>query len=309
MQQIVINDFSELACGENLIQKANISPIENGIEYEVLSENSLEYIDWLNLSKVITIVAEFFDVHTCAIVRENMILSVALGSSNETALQKCIDTNPLSITDSTVGFTKEVTLEVARQISTMKVRNVVSSKFSKEALGYLQDRDINIVQIKNSLQELLGQTAFELRTTPFGYLSQEKNMSKLTKSSFKVVSKAKPTQQMAEDAIFAWKVAKYTNSNSFVVAKDLATVAIVQNQVSEVEGIEKAIDIACENSKEAVLALDSVIENENSLNPIIQGRIGLVIEAGNSVNSEKVLDLANKYELSIIHTGIRNYKY
>ena len=72
---------------------------------------------------------------------------------------------------------------------------------------------------------------------------------------------------------------------------------------------EKAMDLACENSKDAVLAVDGVIENEEVINAAIQGRIGLIIEAGDSKNSDKILKLAEKYNIVVIHTGIRNYKY
>ncbi len=69
------------------------------------------------------------------------------------------------------------------------------------------------------------------------------------------------------------------------------------------------MDLACENSKEAVLALDGVIENEEVINAAIQGRIGLIIEAGDGANSTKIAKLADKYNISLITTGIRNNRY
>ena len=48
------------------------------------------------------------------------------------------------------------------------------------------------------------------------------------------------------------------------------------------------MDLACENSKDAVLALDGVVENEEVINAAIQGRIGLIIEAGDGTNSAKI---------------------
>ena len=69
------------------------------------------------------------------------------------------------------------------------------------------------------------------------------------------------------------------------------------------------MDIACENSKDAVMAVDGVIENEETINAAIQGRIGLIIEAGDGANSSKIAKLADKYNISIITTGLRNNKY
>jgi len=311
MENIEITNYNELPFGENVNQSASIAPIENGLEYEILSDNdALEYIDYLNSTKAIEILAEFFDVNAVAIAKENKLWSVALGNSVETAFEKIVDCDPLAVIGSTVGFSKELTLEVAKQLNAMKIRNVIATKFSKEALEYLlNNSEINVIQIKSPLQEVLGFNAKDIRVTPFGYLIQNQNDSKLTKSTFKVAGKTKPTQQQAEDAIFAWKIAKYSQSRCAVIAKDLSTKAIVQGRTNLAEAVESAMDIACENSKEAVLAVDGVIENEEVINAAIQGRIGLIIEANDGVNSEKITKLADKYEISLIKTGLRNNKY
>lgn len=311
MESIEITNFTELPFGENINQSAAISPIESGVEYEILSDgNTLEYVDYINLTKVIEILAEFFDVNASAISKEGKLCAVALGSSTDTAFEKIVDCDPLSLTCSTIGFTKEVTLSVAKQINSMKIRNIIATKFSTEALDYLQNHsNINIIQVKSPLQELLGFNAKDIKVTPFGYLVQNQNDSKLTKSTFKVAGKTKPTQQQAEDAIFAWKIAKYSQSKCSVIAKDLSTKAIVQGHTNLAEAVETAMDIACENSKEAALAVDGTIENEEVINAAIQGRIGLIIEANDGINSDKILKLSDKYEISLIKTGLRNNKY
>ena len=311
METIEINNYTELPFGENVTQAGNIAPVENGIDYDILSDNeSLEYIDYLNLTRVVEILAEFFDVNAVAIAKENKLCAVALGSSNETAFEKIIESDPLSIIGSTFGCSKELTLTIAKQINAMKIRNIVTSRISKDALEYLlNNSDINIIQIKSPLQEMLGFNAKDIKTTPFGYLVQEQNESKLTKSTFKVAGKIKPTQQLAEDAIFAWKIAKYSQSRCAIIAKDLATKAIVQGRTNLAQAVENAMDLACENTKDATLAVDGVIENEEVINAATQSRIGLIIEAGDGINSEKITKLADKYEIAVIKTGLRNNKY
>ena len=311
MENIEITNFEELPFGENTNQSAQIAPVENGIEYEVLSDNNtLEYIDYLNLTKAIEILAEFFDVDATAIAKENKLCSVALGSSIEAAFEKIVDCDPLAVIGSTIGFSKELTIEVAKQLNAMKIRNVIATKYSNDALEYLlNNSEINIIHVKSPLQELLGFNTKDIKVTPFGYLTQSQNDSKLTKSTFKVAGKIKPTQQQAEDAIFVWKIAKYSQSRCAIIAKDLSTKAIIQGRTNLAEAVETAMDIACENTKEAVLAVDGAIENEEVVNAAIQGRIGLIIEANDGINSEKITKLADKYEISLIKTGLRNNKY
>ena len=311
MENIEINNYSGLPFGENVTQAAAIAPIDGGIEYEILTDNkALEYIDYLNLTRVIEILGEFFDVNAAAIARENQLCSVALGASVEIAYEKIVESDPVSIAGSTVGFSKVVTLAVAKHLDAMKIRNLVAPSFSQDALDYLvKNSEINAIQIKSPLQELLGFNSKDIKVTPFGCLVQEQNLSKLTKSSFKVTGKIKPVQQQAEDAIFAWKVSKYLKSKSAVIAKDLSTKAIVQGRPDNIQAAEQAMDIACENSKDAVLAVDGVIDNIEVVHAAIQGRIGLIIEAGDGVNSDKIAKLAEKYEISHISTGIRNNRY
>jgi phosphoribosylaminoimidazolecarboxamide formyltransferase/IMP cyclohydrolase len=311
MESIEIKEIKELSFGENIEQKAGIAPVESGIEYEILSDcDDLEYIDYLNLSKAIEILAEFFDVNAAAVARENQLCSVALGSSLENAFEKISDCDPMALVGGTIGFTKEVNEEIAKLVVASKIRNIISTKFSKNALEYfLKNGEVNVIVVKSPLQELLGFETKDIKVTPFGYLIQEQNLSKLTKSSFKVATKTKPTQQQAEDAIFAWKIAKYVKSKSAVIAKDLATKAIIQAQTNGIDGVEAAMDLSCENSKEAVLAVDGVIENEEVINAAIQGRIGTIIEASNGSNSDKISKLADKYNIALIATGIRNNRY
>lgn len=311
MENIEIKLEKDLPFGENIHQAASIGKLDDTLDYEILSEEKeIHYIDFLNLSEAVKILAEFFDVNCAVVVNEAKISSVALGASLDVAFEKAIDGDPVAILGGTAGFSKEVSLDVAKKSVAMKVVNILAPRFTKEALEYLQKHsEVNIVKINTPLQELLGFASKDIKVTPFGVLVQEQNKSKLTKSSFKVVTKNKPNQQQAEDAIFAWKVAKYLQTKAVVIVKDLSTKSIVQGQLNEISAVEAAMDCACENSKDAVLAVDGAIDSEQVINTAIQGRIGLIIEAGNSKNSEKIAKLAEKYNISVIFTNIRNNEY
>ena len=42
---------------------------------------------------------------------------------------------------------------------------------------------------------------------------------------------------------------------------------------NEIEAAESAMNIACENSKDSVMSVDGVIENIETINAAIQGRV------------------------------------
>lgn len=310
METIEISNIEPLSCGANPQQAAGISKISDGVEYEILSRNKeLEFIDYINLSENVKILGEFFDVNCAVISKEGFICSVALGSTTDEAFSKVVDADPISVTGSSAGFSKEVSFETAKFLKSLNIRNVVASGFSKEAFSYLLNTDINIILIKTHLHELQGFSTNDIKVTPFGILIQEQNTNKLSKENFKVVSVAKPTQLQVEDAVFAWKVSKHLKSSSVIIAKDLCSKSIIQGRSNMVTAVESAMDTACENSKDAVMALDCSIETSQVLNTAIQGRIGLIVETGDSSKSSELLKYADKYEISIIYTKMSNKRY
>jgi len=305
-----ISEVKELLYGANEHQKAGIAKIESGIEYEILSRNKdLGYIDYINLSENIRVLGEFFDVNAAVLTLEGSICAVALADNPENAFEKVIESNPIAVMGATLGFSKTVSLEAAKKCVSLRIKNIISCEFSKEAFSYLLDTDINMVLVKSPLHELQGFEEKDIKVTPFGILVQEQDKSKLTKENFKIVTQAKPSQEQLEDGIFAWKISKYLKSCCAVVAKDLCARAIVSGKSNMVEAVEDAVDFACENSKDGVLVLDSAIETKEVINAAIQGRIGLIIESGDGKKSSSLLKYADKYGIAMIFTKIRNKRY
>ena len=113
---------------------------------------------------------------------------------------------------------------------------------------------------------------------------------------------------MVEDMIFAWKVSKHTRSNSAVIVKNLKTVGLCQGETARVDAIEKALDRACENSKDAILATDGFISSTNCIQAAVQGRIAAVIQPGGSLKDKEIIKMADKYDLIMIQTGIRQFR-
>lgn len=310
MKAIEIKDYKDLPFGENPHQNASIAPVDNAVNYEILSRNKeLSYTDFLNLSEALKIMGEFFDVNCAVIVKEALICGVSLGATIDDAYETVIDSDPISALGATAGFTKSVTIDIAEHLHQMRIQNVAAPDFDKEAFQYLLDTNINIIKINTPLHEIQGFSSKDIKVTPFGALIQEQNSSKLSKDNFIVVSEIKPTQEQVEDAVFAWKLSKHLKSRAVVVAKDLCAAAIVQCCSNTPNAAEHAMDIACEASKDAVMAVDSFIESPQVINAAIQGRIGLIIESGDGQNSKEILNLANKYKIAVIYTKIRNNRY
>lgn len=310
MKEYKFSELQKLRYGENPHQSASLCAYEGMVDYEVLHGKELSYDNVLNLNSITKILSEFYDVNAVVITKHTNYCGVALGTTIEEAYDKAFDCDPIGSFYGTIGFSKSVNIDMARHISSMGVKVIVAPDFELEALRYLEDNSsIKIVRLHTPLEKFKSIGSEDVKVTPFGVLIQEKNTKELDKDTFSVVTKTKPTTEQIEDAIFAWKVVKYTQTDSAVVVKDFATKGVAQGQSNSTLAVETALNLACDGTKEAVLATDGIIYSHDAIYAAAQGRISLIIQPGGSNKDRELIALADKYNIAMITTGIRNHKY
>lgn len=317
----------DLRYGENPHQKAGLyklnthlpNPLPQGergnsqVDYEVLWGKELSYNNILDMTAAVNIVSEFYDVPAVSIVKHTAPCGVALGKDILDAYQKAFDCDPISAFGGIVAFSRGVNVQVAKLLNSVFLEVVIAPEFDDEALEILQSKkNIRLVKLNTSLEDYkkgVNVAVEEIKVTPFGVLIQEPDKKELDKDSFKIVTKTKPTAEQIEDAIFAWKVAKHAKSNAIVIAKDFKTLAIGQGQTSRICAMEWALDYACDGSKDAVVASDGFFPAIDNIQSAAQGRIALIIQPGGSIKDNDVIAEADKYNMSMITTGIRHFKH
>ncbi len=305
-----IKKAKELRYGENPHQSANIYFTNNTIDYEVLNGKELSYNNILDSAACTNILSEFYDVCACVIIKHNTPCGAALGKDINEAWAKALDCDPLSAFGGIVGFSQAVNGNLAKQLTSMFLEVVISPDYTPEALEILrQKKNLRVIKLNTSLEEYKNYLTREIRITPYGTLVQDCDKGELDKDSFKVVTKTKPTAEMVEDMIFAWKIAKHAKSNAIVIAKDFKAIGIGQGQTSRVDAFEIALNRACDGSKDAVAASDGFFPAVDNIQCAAQGRIAAIIQPGGSIKDEEVIKTADKYNIAMITTGIRHFKH
>ena len=289
----------KFVCGENLFQNADIERNDKTIDYD--TSVPLSYINILSLVKGLNVISEFYDVHAAVAIKGTGIVSAALGKSLADAVEKIMDSDPVDFMSSTIVVSTEVDSETARFFRETNL--VAAPKYTKNALEVMDMHKVGYVTINTPLKDYKNYLSNDIKVTPLGTLTQTPNLSELDKDNFKIVSKAKPTVEQIEDAVFAWKVAKHNTSQCIVIAKDLKTSAVAQGLQSA--SVEFALDYSCDMSKDAVLASDMPLE-VHDINVAAQGRIGTIIVPS---AQKDVIDLADKYSIALITTGFTNILY
>ena len=300
----------DMLYGENHQQAAGIFKTDNMADYEIMDNKTLSYNEILSLTELSNILSEFYDVCAVAIVRHAAPCGVALAPTISEAYNKAFDCNPLASFYGAVGFSQKVTYVEAEHLSSMAIRMVIAPDYEPSAIDILRaNGQIKIIKLNTPLKDFKALTQKDIHVTPFGTLYQDFNRSILGKNSFKVVTKTKLTKEQIEDVVFAWKVSKYARSNSAVIVKDFKTLAIAQGLISSVDAIDVALNVACDGAKEAILASDNTLISSDSIHAAAQNRISVIIQPGGSPKDDKLIELANKYNIAMVHTGIKNYKH
>lgn len=305
-----IKKAKDLRYGENPHQKAGIYYTNNTVNYEVLNGKELSYNNILDVTACTNILSEFYDVPGCVIIKHNTPCGAALGKDITEAWKKALDCDPLSAFGGIVGFTQKIDEKLAKELTAMFLEVIVAPDYTEEAIAQLKTKkNLRVIKLNTSLLEYKNYLSEEIRITPFGTLVQDMDKGELNKDDFKVVTKTKPTAEMVEDMIFAWKIAKHAKSNAVVVAKDFKAIGIGQGQTSRVDAFEIALNRACDSSKDAVAASDGFFPAIDNIHVAAQGRIAAIIQPGGSIKDEEVIKTADKYNIAMITTGIRHFRH
>ena len=282
--------------GENAIQNARIESDGNIIDYDVYGE--INYTNMLSAAKGLDLISEFYDVKAACALKGKNICAAALGQTVTDAVQKVLDSNPIDFISSVIVVSAEIDSDTAKCFKDSNT--IVATGFTKNAIEYLESHGIAYIKVNTPLKDYKNYIPEDIKKTTLGTFIQSPNMSELDKDLFKIVTKQKPTVEQIEDAVFAWKVAKHTYSQSIVIAKDLKTTAVSQGL--QMAFIEPALDFSCEMSKDAIIASDMPI-SVHDVDAAAQGRIGLIIVP---FADNDVIKQADKYSISLITTNITN---
>ncbi len=276
-------------------------------QYEILTGDELNTKALININILCNVLNEFYDVSACAFAKNGIIFSAALGKNTNDAYLKAFDCDPLSTFSASVGFSSIVDTETAKHLKSIAIPMIIAPDFEDTAIDILtQDCETILIKLTNPLKEYKTFDTETIYNTPIGEIHQEgKNKIELDKNTFKIVTKTKPTTEQIEDAIFTWKISKYLIPLNVTVAKDFKTLSIFQAQSNEQTAVEHALNFACDSSKNAVLHISDENLNDGIIHAAAQARIGLIIYSGGEFNDIKINNLADKYEIAILTTGIK----
>jgi phosphoribosylaminoimidazolecarboxamide formyltransferase/IMP cyclohydrolase len=308
---LTFEKHSEMRYGENPHQSAASYKIPGNTEPNILNATihqgkQLSYNNIMDADGALACVREF-DEPACVVVKHSNPCGVAIGKDLFDVYTRAFNADSLSAFGGIVAFNRTCTKDVAEKISNVFVEIVLAPDFEPEVLEiFKKKKNLRVLEIGE-----FGKRSpkLEVRNVDGGLLVQDSDNKTLTREDFKTVTKAQPSEQDIETALFTWKVLRHAKSNGILIAKDNTTVGLGAGQVSRVDAVHMALRKGGENVKGSVLASDAFFPFRDSIDAIKDSGIKVVVQPGGSIRDQEVIDACDEYGIAMIFTGTRCFKH
>lgn len=230
------------------------------------------------------------------------------------AWKKAFEADKTSIFGGIVVINREVTLEMAEEMSKIFLEVVVAPSYEAAALELLeQKKNIRLLELPD-ISVPQDENAYDMKKVNGGLIIQTIDSKLMDESELKVVTDRAPSEKEMEDLKFAWKVVKFVKSNGIAIAKDKQSYGIGPGQVNRIWASKQCFEHAEEligegASKGCVLASDAFFPFDDCVEAAHQAGITAIIQPGGSVRDEDSIKKCNEYGIAMVFTGMRHFRH
>jgi phosphoribosylaminoimidazolecarboxamide formyltransferase/IMP cyclohydrolase len=243
-----------------------------------------------------------------AIIKHANPCGIATASDIATAHKKAHDCDPVSAFGGVVAANREVTLEMASQLSEIFTEVVIAPSYEAGAVELLAKKpSIRILQCGVSKISTI-----ELRPVSGGALLQHMDLIDApgdSSTNWKQVSGEPVGASLIKELEFAWRSVRAVKSNAIVLSSNGASVGIGMGQVNRVDSARLAVTRAGDRAKGSVAASDAFFPFADGLQILIDAGISAVVQPGGSVRDEEVIAAAQSAGVAMFFTGTRHFSH
>ena len=308
---LTFEKHSEMRYGENPHQSAASYKIPGNNEPNILNATvhqgkKLSYNNIMDADGALACVREF-DQPACVVVKHSNPCGVSVGDDLLDVYNRAFNADSLSAFGGIIAFNRTCTKEVAEEISNVFVEIVLAPEFEPGALEiFKKKKNLRVLEIGE-----FGKRSpkLEVRNIDGGLLIQYNDTNILTREHLNTVTKAQPSEQDLDTALFTWKVLRHAKSNGILIAKNKTTVGLGAGQVSRVDAVHMALRKGGKNVKGGVLASDAFFPFRDSIDAIKDSGINVVMQPGGFIRDQEVIDACNEHGIAMVFTGQRCFKH
>jgi phosphoribosylaminoimidazolecarboxamide formyltransferase/IMP cyclohydrolase len=301
-----------LRYGENPHQKATWYKrrgAQNGWhDAKILQGKELSYNNLLDLESALTLIRDF-DGPSAVAVKHNNPCGAASAERLETAVERALAADPVSVFGGIVAVNQEVSAHAAEALGKIFLECVVAPRFQPAALEILgRKKNLRLLE----WPELgIRDDFWKLQTIQGGFLVQESERVHQWHPDWRLLGE-QPSPQIRSDLSFAWAVVAALKSNAIAIAENKQTLGLGMGQTNRVDSVELAIARMRKFHPEhstPVLASDAFFPFADSIELIHQAGIKWVIQPGGSVRDQEVFARAKELGIQMVLTGQRHFRH
>jgi len=191
------------------------------------------------------------------------------------------------------------------------IEGIIAPDYEEKALEILKNRrkwgkNVRILKTGSFLPQM---DEWDMKKISGGIVLQEIDSRTYEADTLKIVTRRRPTQEEMDDLLFGWIICKHVRSNAIVLAKDKMVVGVGAGQMSRVDSCFMAVHKAADRSKGSVLASDAFFPFPDAVEEAGKAGVTAIIQPGGALRDEKVIEVANSYNIAMVFTGMRHFKH
>lgn len=302
-------DSEQLRYGENPQQSARFVRTSNSkhtiagakqLHGKALSFNNIKDAD-----SALSLVKKFKEPAAVAIKHMNPC-GVGIGDNIETAFKHAYDADNQSIFGGIISLNRTVTADLAETLHAIFLEVVIAPRFTDEALDILtKKKNIRLLEIDMTIDN----REEEFVSVSGGYLVQDKDNFEVAKEDMKVVTEKAPTDDQWDAMLLGWKVIPSVKSNAVILSNTKQTVGIGAGQMNRVGSAKIALERAIEMNDNVALVSDGFLPMDDTVELAAKHGVKSIIQPGGSIKDQDSIDMANKYGIAMVTTGMRHFKH
>ncbi|MCX6817173.1 MAG: hypothetical protein NTZ93_04885 [Candidatus Beckwithbacteria bacterium] len=308
----------KLRYGENPHQQGWIKKIVTSdplawFKFKKLQGKELSFNNYLDMDAAVTALSFIGQTQAaCVIIKHTNPCGASRGEKLDKIFLQAWEGDSLAAFGGIVAINRPVDDKLAELMLADKrfFEILLCPAISTEALKIMsRKKDLRIL-VNPALSVPVPNKALDRREIRGGLLEQERDIYKLQKKDWRVVTKVQPTPQQVQDMLMAWEICRVSKSNTIALVKDQQLVANGVGQQDRVRCCQLAVSKAWPGSViGAVAASDAFFPFSDGPGVLIKAGVKAIIQSGGSIRDQETIDLANQKKISMIFTGIRCFKH
>jgi phosphoribosylaminoimidazolecarboxamide formyltransferase / IMP cyclohydrolase len=216
--------------------------------------------------------------------------------------------DPVSAFGGVIAVNREITVELAEQVSEVFTEVLVAPSYA--------DGAIDVLARKKNLRLLLAASpdsgGTEFRALSGGLLLQTRDAIDAPgddPASWTLATGAPVTETALADLAFAWRTCRAVRSNAILLAADQATVGIGMGQVNRVDAARLAVSRAGGRASGSVAASDAYFPFPDGLVVLLDAGVRAVVQPGGSIRDADSITAAKAAGVPLYLTGTRHFAH